>query len=183
MELLTRSLRRDILCLTRRSVPTFAVHVRELRNYPIKVLCRNHKFVRKAAGSYFEVEREWNLGLVLQPSEVKSLRDHNADLSTAFAAFYQHELFLHDMNIPVWRHGLIGRPEPTRVRKLLANRAELKKLEHFANRPNAQLIPMRVEVGITGWIKVILAACFKQGQVDHRRRDDKREINRQLRDW
>ena len=40
----------------------------------------------------------------------------------------------------VWRHGLIGRPEPTRVRKLLANRAELKKLEDFANRPNAHLV-------------------------------------------
>ena len=100
MELLTRSLRRDVFCCPRHCGPTFAVHVRELRNYPIKVLCRNQKFVRKAAGSYFEVEREWNLGIVLQPSEVKSLRDHNADLSTAFGAFYQHELFLHDMTIP-----------------------------------------------------------------------------------
>jgi len=100
---------------------------------------------------------------VLQPSEVKSLRARNADLSTAFGAFYKHELFLHDLNIPgasvtcfcvlftecanlemlvrtVWRNGLIGRPEPTRVRKLLANRSELKKLEEFANRPNAQLV-------------------------------------------
>lgn len=40
----------------------------------------------------------------------------------------------------VWRHGLIGRPEPTRVRKLLANRSELKKLEEFASHPNAQLV-------------------------------------------
>uniref|UniRef100_A0AAV1TS07 SsrA-binding protein n=1 Tax=Peronospora matthiolae TaxID=2874970 RepID=A0AAV1TS07_9STRA len=183
MALLTRSLRRDSLLCTGRKFPWNSPSHRELRNYPIKVLCRNQKFIRKAAGSYYEVEREYNLGIVLKPSEVKSLRDHNADLSTAFGAFYKHELYLHDMNIPVWRQGLIGRPEPTRERKLLANRAELNKLEDFANRPNAQLIPMRVEVGITGWIKVILAACFKRGQVDNRRRDDQREIKRQLRDW
>ncbi|KAL3664249.1 hypothetical protein V7S43_010577 [Phytophthora oleae] len=113
---------------------------RGLRDFPIKLLCRNQKFVRKAAGNYYEVEREWNLGIVLKPSEVKSLRARNADLSTAFGAFYKRELYLHDLNIPVWRQGLIGRPEPTRVRKLLANRSELNKLEVFANRPNAQLV-------------------------------------------
>ncbi|TDH66672.1 hypothetical protein CCR75_008744 [Bremia lactucae] len=181
MEMLARV--RGLRCLIKANTPRLSGIQRGFRNYPIKLLCRNHKFTRKAAAKYFEVEREWNLGIELKPSEVKSLRDHNADLSTAFGAFYKHELYLHDLNIPVWRHGLIGRPESTRVRKLLANRSELKKLEEFANRPNAQLIPMRVEVGVTGWIKVIMAACFKQGQVDNRRRDDTREIQRQLRDW
>ncbi|KAF1772773.1 Small protein B [Phytophthora cactorum] len=201
MELLTRGSR---LPFAVRSTPWLSGSCRSLRDFPIKILCRNQKFVRKAAGNYYEVEREWNLGIVLKPSEVKSLRDRNADLSTAFGAFYKYELFLHDLNIPVWRQGLIGRPEPTRVRKLLANRSELKKLEEFANRPNAQLvkteelsilsvggkltrhvwqIPMRIEVGNTGWIKVIMAACFKRGQIDNRRRDDEREIKRQLRDW
>ncbi|KAE8898490.1 hypothetical protein PF005_g3217 [Phytophthora fragariae] len=179
MELLARGSRLGLGALPRTSP---WLH-RGIRDFPIKILCRNQKFIRKAAGSYYEVEREWNLGIVLKPSEVKSLRDRNADLSTAFGAFYKNELFLHDLNIPVWRHGLIGRPEATRVRKLLANRSELKKLEDFANRPNAQLIPMRIEVGNTGWIKVILAACFKRGQVDNRRRDDEREVKRQLRDW
>jgi tmRNA-binding protein len=42
---------------------------------------------------------------------------------------------------------------------------------------------MRLEVGNTGWIKVILAACHKQSQVDNRKRDSEREIKRQLRDW
>ncbi|KAG6974848.1 hypothetical protein JG688_00002868 [Phytophthora aleatoria] len=127
MELLTRGSR---LPFAVRSTPWLSGSCRSLRDFPIKILCRNQKFVRKAAGNYYEVEREWNLGIVLKPSEVKSLRDRNADLSTAFGAFYKHELFLHDLNIP----------EPTRVRKLLANRSELKKLEEFANRPNAQLV-------------------------------------------
>ncbi|KAG1702171.1 hypothetical protein DVH05_009962 [Phytophthora capsici] len=183
MELLRRGSRLTSLPFGVRNTPWHNATHRGLRDFPIKLLCRNQKFVRKAAGNYYDVEREWNLGIVLKPSEVKSLRARNADLSTAFGAFYKHELYLHDLNIPVWRQGLIGRPEPTRVRKLLANRSELNKLEEFANRPNAQLIPMRIEVGNTGWIKVIMAACFKRGQIDNRRRDDEREIKRQLRDW
>ncbi|KAI9920130.1 hypothetical protein PsorP6_015371 [Peronosclerospora sorghi] len=183
MRLLTRGLRVGFPLFSNCKTPWLFQCCQGLRDYPIKVLCRNHKFFRKAEGKYYEVEREWNLGIVLKPSEVKSLRDRNVDLTTAYGAFYKHELYLHNMNIPVWRQGLIGKPDPTRVRKLLANRSELKKLEAFANRPNAQLIPMRIEVGITGWIKVVMAACFRRGQIDNRRRDDQREIKRQLRDW
>lgn len=104
MELLTRGLRLRSLASAVRNAPWISLCCRELRDFPIKLLCRNQKFIRKAAGNYYEVEREWNLGIVLKPSEVKSLRARNADLSTAFGAFYQHELFLHDMNIP----GIIG---------------------------------------------------------------------------
>lgn len=50
----------------------------------------------------------------------------------------------------VWRNGLIGRPEPTRVRKLLANRAELKKMEEFMTNPNAQLVPWSCCSGYSG---------------------------------
>ncbi|KAJ0406309.1 hypothetical protein ATCC90586_007347 [Pythium insidiosum] len=152
---------------------------RGLRDYPIKPLVRNHKFSQKR----FEVEKEWNLGIVLEPSEVKSLRERNADLSAAFGEMFKGELFLHQMHIPVWRSGLIGRPEPTRVRKLLAHRSELKKIETFLQQPNALLLPMRVEVGKTGWIKVIMAQCYKANKVDNRKRDDERDIKRQLRDW
>lgn len=105
-----------------------------------------------------------------------------------------------------------------RVRKLLAHRSELKKLEAFMTKPNAQLvrhacvcvmvvsldyarslarscsrvdacrcrvkqIPSRLEIGETGWIKVVLAQCYKLKTVDTRKRDDEREVKRQLRDW
>lgn len=42
---------------------------------------------------------------------------------------------------------------------------------------------MRLEIAATGWIKVILAQCYKQKTVDNRKRDDEREVKRQLRDW
>lgn len=42
---------------------------------------------------------------------------------------------------------------------------------------------MRIETGKTGWIKVIMAQCFRRSKVDNRKRDDERDIKRQLRDY
>ncbi|RLN84296.1 hypothetical protein BBJ28_00007248 [Nothophytophthora sp. Chile5] len=162
MELLARgalvprlraNLRRPLPCLAHplAAPPAWQLlRSRGLRHFPIKLLCRNQTFLRKA-GSTFEMEREWNLGIMLQPSEVKSLRDRHADLSVAFGAFYKHELFLHQLHIP-------GRDAASVC-------SYLRGCMH------------------TGWIKVIMAACYKRGQVDNRKRDDEREIKRQLRDW
>lgn len=72
---------------------------RSLRNFRVTVLMRNQSFIRKAKSS-FEVEKEWELGIELQPSEVKALRERNGDLSAAFAEFYKHELFIHQLHIP-----------------------------------------------------------------------------------
>lgn len=77
--------------------------MRSLRNFRVNVLVRNRAFDRHK----FAVEREWELGLVLEPSEVKSLRDRNADLSAAFAEFYKHELFLHQLHIPGADQGVV----------------------------------------------------------------------------
>lgn len=77
-----------------------AAGARGLRDFPIQLLIRNHNFLRKVGGKAFEVQREWSLGIVLQPSEVKALRARHGDLSAAFAEFYKHELFLHQLHIP-----------------------------------------------------------------------------------
>jgi tmRNA-binding protein len=85
------------------STPWQLTATRTIRNYRVNVLMRNQNFLRKIKS--FEVEKEWNVGIVLEPSEVKSLRERNGDLSAAFAEFYRHELFIHQLHIPgtcVW---------------------------------------------------------------------------------
>lgn len=81
------------------SPPWRLLATRSLRNFRVTVLMRNQSFIRKAKSS-FEVEKEWELGIELQPSEVKALRERNGDLSAAFAEFYKHELFIHQLHIP-----------------------------------------------------------------------------------
>lgn len=112
MELLTRSAGRLLLrtrvvshsaALTERlkqqGDPQLMV-TRGLRDFPIQVLCRNQNFLRKVSGKGVEIEKEWSLGIVLEPSEVKALRDRNGDLSAAFGEFFRHELYIHQLHIP-----------------------------------------------------------------------------------
>jgi hypothetical protein len=80
--------------------PLAAAGARGIRDFPTQLLIRNHNFLRKVGGKAFEVQREWSLGIVLQPSEVKALRARHGDLSAAFAEFYKHELYLHQLHIP-----------------------------------------------------------------------------------
>lgn len=73
---------------------------RGLRDFPIQILCRNQNFLRKVSGKGVEIEKEWTLGISLEPSEVKALRDRNGDLSAAFGEFFRHELYIHQLHIP-----------------------------------------------------------------------------------
>ncbi|KAL0586785.1 hypothetical protein ABG067_003629 [Albugo candida] len=167
----------------RNTIAILNTSTRTIRNFPTRILVRNQAFLHKCRTKVYHVQKEWMLGIELRPSEVKSLRDHTGDLSNSFGAFYKNELFLHECNIPIWRHGLVGRPEPLRPRKLLARRSELKKLQDFKRETRAELIPSSLQVGETGWIKVILAECKKIGQFDHRQRDRDRDIQRELREF
>lgn len=124
----------------RNTIAILNTSTRTIRNFPTRILVRNQAFLHKCRTKVYHVQKEWMLGIELRPSEVKSLRDHTGDLSNSFGAFYKNELFLHECNIPIWRHGLIGRPEPLRPRKLLARRSELKKLQDFTRETRAELV-------------------------------------------
>ncbi|KAG9406837.1 hypothetical protein AC1031_003166 [Aphanomyces cochlioides] len=144
-------------------------------NVPIRKVVENH-----VGRSKYDVVDEIEVGIVLLPSEVKSIRDGNCDISAAFAEEYDNELILYQMHIPVWRHGIVGRHEPTRVRKLLAHRNELKRLFDFAREPNAHLIPLRVHLGTTNWVKIQLGKCVRRKGPDNRKKDDARDVKRQI---
>ncbi|EQC37079.1 SsrA-binding protein [Saprolegnia diclina VS20] len=144
--------------------------------WPTRKVVENHS----ARGKY-EVVKELEVGLVLVASEVKSIRDGNCDISAAFAAEYAGELYLHQMYIPVWRHGIIGRHETYRERKILAHRHEIKRIIEFARQPNAHLVPLRVHLGTTNWIKIQLGLCTKKKGPDTRKREDERDVKQQIR--
>ena len=91
-----------------------------MRNYPIKVLVRNHRIKSK------DIVKQLQVGLELLPSEVKSMRARSCDLSAAFIAHTENELFLHQCFVPVWRNGILGTHDPYRNRKILAKRREIE---------------------------------------------------------
>jgi len=119
----------------------------------------------------FDILETVEAGMVLQGTEVKALRAKTASLEEAFAIIRNDEVFLHKMNITEYKQGNIMNHEPTRVRKLLLHRAEIRKLKSRVEEKGLTLIPLEVYFK-DGRAKVALALA--KGRKLH----DKREVSR-----
>src|ERR1043165_6547964 len=82
---------------------------------------------RKAFHDYF-IEDKFEAGIVLQGTEVKSLREGRVNLQDSYASVRGSEVLLHQCHISPYSHGNITNHDPTRVRKLLLHKAEIHKL-------------------------------------------------------
>ncbi len=128
-----------------------------------KIVCQN----KKAAHDYF-IEAVYDAGMVLLGPEVKSLRGGRANLVDSYARIKKGEVYLHKMHIspyPFSRHMAL---DPTRTRKLLLNKKEIKKLIGKTQIKGYSLIPLKVYFS-GGWAKVDLALAKGKRKVDKRR--------------
>jgi SsrA-binding protein len=133
----------------------------------------------------FHVEETYEAGLVLTGSEVKALRAGRASLQDAYARFQGGEAWLVNMHIsPYEKAGPFGH-DPTRPRKLLLHRSELRRLVGKVQQRGYTLIPLRVYFNERGFAKVELGLARGKRQVDRRaeiaRREAEREIARAFR--
>ncbi len=105
-----------------------------------KIVCKN----RKARHEY-EILDTLEAGLVLLGPEVKSLRDGRANLTDAYASFEKGEAFLHNVHISPYPHAAnIGALDPTRPRKLLLHKREIKRLMGKTQEKGLTLIPLSI---------------------------------------
>jgi len=137
---------------------------------------------RRARHDYQLLER-FEAGLVLQGSEVKSLRQGQASLTRAFADFRSGELWLIGAHIAPYEQAALGSHDPDRDRKLLLRRREIASLSGELNEKGLTLVPTRLYFK-AGRVKVELALARGKTGRDKRedlaKRDAKREIEREL---
>jgi len=98
---------------------------------------------RRAFHDYHILER-FEAGLVLTGSEVKSLRDHRAQLKDAYARFFGEELFLVGSHISPYGPASQFGHDPVRTRKLLMHRKELERLRGRVQERGLTLVPLRL---------------------------------------
>ena len=104
------------------------------------LVCRNPKAAKR-----YEIEESLEAGMVLQGSEVKSLRQRRADLEGSYATVDGGELYLHKMHIaPYEQAGPHYNHEPKRKRKLLAKKREIEKLHGRLTAKGFTLVPLQV---------------------------------------
>ena len=139
-----------------------------------KIVCRN----RKAAHEYF-IEEVYNAGMVLLGPEVKSLRDGRANLVDSYARIKKGEVFIFNMHISPYPYAHHFEVEPTRTRKLLLNKKEIKRLLGKTEQKGYSLIPLKVYFS-KGWAKVDLALAKGKKKVDKRRAIKERDIKREM---
>jgi len=138
----------------------------------------------KKAHFNYQILEKLEAGIALQGTEVKSLREGQANLEEAFCRIRDGELFLIGCNIPVYAHGNLMNHEPLRTRKLLVHKRELKKLQCKVLQKGFTLIPLRIYF-VRGLAKVEVATAQGKSFADKRDkirdRDVKRDVQRAMR--
>ena len=139
----------------------------------LKIISNN----RKARFNYFFKEF-FEAGIVLQGSEVKSLRDGKANISESYAFDNKGEIFLVNSHIPSYKESSYNNHNPTRNRKLLLNKKEINKLIGRINREGFTLIPTKLYFK-KGKAKIEIAVAKGKKQYDKRQVKKKRDWDRE----
>jgi SsrA-binding protein len=143
-----------------------------------KIICTNKK-----AYHDYTIEATMETGIVLTGPEVKSLRAGRANLRDGYAAVEKDEVWLHNVHISAYSHATNIESDPLRVRKLLLNRREIRKLAGKVREKGFALIPTKMYFIPSGKVKVELALARGKRQYDKRaelkRKQSDREIERE----
>ncbi|HWC34877.1 MAG TPA: SsrA-binding protein SmpB [Mycobacteriales bacterium] len=135
---------------------------------------------RKARHDY-AIEDVYEAGVVLQGTEVKSLRAGRASLVDSYATVRDGEVWLENLHIPEYTQGTWTNHEPRRRRKLLLHREEIAKLVGKTKESGLTLVPLQLYFK-DGKVKVEIALARGKRAYDKRQtlaaRDAAREIER-----
>ena len=133
---------------------------------------------RKARFNY-EIIETFEAGLVLRGTEVKSIRQKQANIAESYARIKNGEAFIVGMNISVYERGNIFNHEPLRERKLLMHKSEIKRLTGKLKEKGYTLVPLRLYFK-SGRVKIELALAKGKAVHDKRRTIQKRDMDRDM---
>ena len=144
-----------------------------------KSIARN----KRATHDYHVIET-WEAGIALTGTEIKSLRVGKANIGDAYGIVRDGEVFLLNLHIPPYEQGNQFNHDPTRTRKLLLHRSEIRRLIGAVERQGLTLIPLELYFK-RGRAKVAMALGkgkkLHDKRADEKKREDQRDMARALR--
>lgn len=138
-----------------------------------KIVAQNKK-----ARHDYAIEDTYEAGLVLQGTEVKSLRMGRASLVDGFVDIDRNEAWLHNVHIPEYTQGTWTNHAARRKRKLLLNRVEIDKIERRVNEKGLTVIPLALYF-LDGRAKVEIALAKGKKTWDKRHSLAERQADRE----
>lgn len=143
-----------------------------------KIIAEN----RKARFDYF-IEDTYECGIVLEGTEVKSVKNGNISFPDAFAEIINGEIWVKNFHISEYSYSSIFNHNPDRPKKLLLHRDEIKKLTRKVEEKGYTLVPIDFYLK-DGRVKATLGVCKGKKQYDKRAsikdRDVQRDIQREF---
>ncbi|EHO71177.1 SsrA-binding protein [Prevotella micans F0438] len=141
---------------------------------------------KKASFEYFFVDT-FTAGIVLTGTEIKSIRAGKASLVDSFCFINKGEMWIQGMNISPYFYGSFANHEAKRLRKLLLNRREIKRLEEDSKNPGFTIVPTLIFIDKNGRAKVDIALARGKKEYDKRQtikeKEDRREIDRAIKHY
>lgn len=136
---------------------------------------------KKASFEYFLVE-EFDAGIQLTGTEIKSIREGKVSFVDSFCTFIGQELFVRNLHISEYRYGTHYNHDPKRDRKLLLTKRELKKILTKSKEKGFTIIPVLLYINPRGLAKLKIALAQGKRLYDKREsikeKDMKRDVER-----
>ena len=136
---------------------------------------------KKAEYEYF-FEAEYEAGIMLTGTEIKSIRAGYANLNDAYCIFEGNELYVRGLHIAEYSAGSYFNHEAKRTRKLLLRASEIKKWARKLKEKGFTIIPYRMYINDRGFCKLKIALARGKKSYDKRETmkesDNKRELDR-----
>ena len=130
----------------------------------------------------FQFLHEFNAGIMLTGTEIKSIRDGNANLSDSYCIFELGELWVRNLYVAEYKYGTDANHTPRRNRKLLLRRPELRKLERGIKEKGSTIVPFKIFFSERGFAKLTICLARGKKSFDKREtikdRENKREMDR-----
>lgn len=131
----------------------------------------------------FHFRQSLEAGIMLDGSEVKSIREGNANLNDAFCYFRNEELYIRNFHVAPYKQDAgWAIHDPLRERKLLLKKNELKKLRHRVDEKGMTIVPYRLYLSARGLIKMEIVLAEGKKSFDKREtikaKDNRREMER-----
>ena len=140
----------------------------------VKVIAQNKK-----ARFNYSVEETYECGLVLEGTEVKSVKAGNISFVDSFAEIINNEIWVRNFHISEYAYSSVFNHDPDRKKKLLLHSEEIKRLRRKVEEKGYTLIPLDFYLK-DGRVKVTLGVCKGKKLYDKRETIKQRDVERDM---
>ncbi|MBN8879929.1 MAG: SsrA-binding protein SmpB [Chitinophagaceae bacterium] len=139
---------------------------------------------RSAYHEYF-IDAKYEAGMVLQGTEVKSIRGGKVSFNDSYCLLHQGEIWVKSLHIAEYSHGNLNNHDPLRDRKLLLQKKEIRKIEAKLKEKGYTIVPLRIYFNDKNLVKIEIGLAKGKKLHDKResikQKDVEREMKRYLR--